>query len=61
MGLLNKCLCQINPKVIQMKARRKTERFLVPNTFPRMYLSFRPSPRLVSLSMDSKLVLGPKN
>jgi hypothetical protein len=25
-GLLNKRICQINPKVIQMKASRKTER-----------------------------------
>jgi hypothetical protein len=60
-GLLNKCCCQINPKVIQMKASRKAGRSWVPNTFPRTYLSSGPSPRLVPLCMDSKLVPGPKN
>ena len=59
-GLLNKCCCRINPKVIQMKVSRKAGRSWVLNTFPRTYLSSRPSPRLVPLCIDSKLVLGPK-
>jgi hypothetical protein len=60
-GLLNKCCCRINPKVIQMKASRKAGRSWVPNTFPRTYLSSGPSPRLVPLCINSKLVPGPKN
>jgi hypothetical protein len=60
-GLLNKCCCRINPKVIQMKASHKARRSWVPNTFPRTYLSSGPNPRLVPLYMDSKLVPGPKN
>ena len=60
-GLLNKCHCQINPKVIQMKASRKAGRSLVPNTFPIMYLSSGPNTRIVPLCMDFKLVPGPKN
>ena len=60
--LHNKCLCQINPKiVIKMKASRKAGQSWVPNTFPRTYISFGLSPRLVTLFMDSKLVPGPKN
>ena len=60
-GLLNNCYCQINPKVIQMKDNHKAEWSWVPNTFPRTYLSSRPSLRLVPLFMKSKLVPGPKN
>ena len=60
-GLLNKCLCQINPKVIQMKVSRKAGWSWVPTTFPRMYLSSEPSRMLILLCMDSKLVPGPKN
>ena len=60
-GLLNKCLCQINPKVIQMKTSCKAGRSWVSNTFPRTYLSSGPNPRLVPLYMDSKLVPRSKN
>ena len=60
-GLLNKCCCRINPKVIQMKANRKAGRSWVPNTFPRTYLSSGPNPRLVPLCMDPKLVPRSKN
>jgi hypothetical protein len=44
-----------------MKASNKVRRSWVPNTFPRTYLNSGPSPSVVHLCMDSKLVPGPKN
>ena len=57
-SLLNQCLCQINPNIM---ASCKAERSWVPNTFPRTYLSSKPTPRLVPLWMDSNFVPTPKN
>ena len=44
-----------------MKASNKVGRSWVPNTFPRTYLNSGPSPSVVHLCMDSKLLPGPKN
>ena len=43
-----------------MKINRKVGRSWIPNIFSITYLSSEPSPRLISLCVDSKLIHGPK-